>query len=139
MAGRTALSGGACIVAAAVSTTVVTSVRFESAHFLPHVPPEHKCRRMHGHSYRCEIHVEGPVDPHFGWVIDYGDIRVAFEPLRKQLDHHLLNEIPGLDNPTSEQIVEWIWRALAPSLPGLAKLVLHETDSSYVIYTGPAI
>jgi 6-pyruvoyltetrahydropterin/6-carboxytetrahydropterin synthase len=120
-----------------VSTTVVSLVRFESAHFLPHVPETHKCRRMHGHSYRCEVHVTGPVDPRLGWVIDYADIRAAFEPLRARLDHHLLNEIPGLDNPTSETIVAWIWRELSASLPGLSRLVLYETESSFVIYTGP--
>lgn len=120
-----------------MSTTVVSKVRFESAHFLPHVPPEHKCRRMHGHSYRCEIHVTGPVDPHFAWVLDYAEIRDAFEPLRKRLDHHVLNEIEGLGNPTSEAIAAWIWRELQPTLPGLSKLVLHETETSFVVYTGP--
>lgn len=120
-----------------MSTTVVTNVRFEAAHFLPHVPPDHKCRRMHGHSYRCEIHVTKPLDPALGWVTDYAVIRDAFEPLRQQLDHHVLNEIEGLDNPTSELIAAWIWKHLAPSLPGLSTVVLHETAASYVIYTGP--
>lgn len=120
-----------------MSTTVVTTVRFESAHFLPHVPPDHKCRRMHGHSYRCEVHVTGPVHEHMGWVADYADIRRAFEPIRKRIDHYLLNEIEGLDNPTSERIAAWIWRELAPGLPGLSKLVLHETEASFVVYTGP--
>ena len=120
-----------------MSTTVVSVVGFESAHFLPHVPEDHKCRRVHGHSYRCEIHVTGPVDEHLGWVIDYAEIRAAFEPLRRRLDHHLLNELDGLENPTSERIAAWIWRELAPQLPGLSRLVLHETHSSYVIYTGP--
>lgn len=120
-----------------MSTTVVSTVRFESAHFLPHVPPDHKCRRMHGHSYRCEIHVTGPVDEHLGWVADFAEIRRAFEPLRKRLDHNLLNEIEGLENPTGERIAAWIWRELAPSLPGLTKLVVYETESSFVIHTGP--
>jgi 6-pyruvoyltetrahydropterin/6-carboxytetrahydropterin synthase len=120
-----------------VSTTVVSTVRFESAHFLPHVPPDHKCRRMHGHSYRCEIHVTGPVDERLGWVADFAEIRRVFEPIRKRIDHHLLNEIEGLDNPTGEHIAAWIWRELAPSLPGLSRLVVYETESSFVIYTGP--
>jgi 6-pyruvoyltetrahydropterin/6-carboxytetrahydropterin synthase len=120
-----------------VSTTVVTHVRFEAAHFLPHVPPDHKCRRMHGHGYRCEIHVTRPVHASLGWVVDYAEIRAAFEPLRKQLDHHVINEIPGLENPTCELISAWIWRELQPALPGLSSIVLHETEASYVIYTGP--
>ena len=120
-----------------MSTTIVTQVRFEAAHFLPHVPEGHKCRRMHGHSYRCEIHVERPVDPHLGWVVDYAEVHAAFDPLLVQLDHHVLNEIQGLQNPTSELIAAWIWRTLEPSLPGLCRLVLHETDTASVIYTGP--
>lgn len=120
-----------------VSTTVVSTVRFESAHFLPHVPPDHKCRRVHGHSYRCEIHVTGPVDPQLGWVADFAEIRRAFEPIRKRIDHHLLNEIEGLENPTGERIAAWIWQELAPALPGLSRLVVYETESSFVIYTGP--
>jgi 6-pyruvoyltetrahydropterin/6-carboxytetrahydropterin synthase len=120
-----------------VSTTVVSTVRFESAHFLPHVPPDHKCRRMHGHSYRCEIHVTGPIDERLGWVADFAEIRRVFEPIRKRIDHHLLNEIDGLENPTGERIAAWIWGELAPSLPGLSRLVVYETESSFVIYTGP--
>ncbi len=92
---------------------------------------------MHGHSYRCEVHVTGPVDEHMGWVADYAEIRSAFEPIRKRLDHYLLNEIEGLENPTSERIAAWIWRELAPGLPALSKLVLHETEASFVVYTGP--
>jgi 6-pyruvoyltetrahydropterin/6-carboxytetrahydropterin synthase len=120
-----------------VSTTVVSTVRFESAHFLPHVPPDHKCRRMHGHSYRCEIHVTGPILEPQGWVVDFAEVRRAFEPLRKRLDHNLLNEIEGLDNPTGERIAAWIWAGLAPALPGLSRLVVYETESSFVVYTGP--
>lgn len=120
-----------------VSTTVVSTVRFESAHFLPHVPSDHKCRRVHGHSYRCEIHVTGPVDPQLGWVADFAEIRRAFEPIRRRIDHNLLNEIEGLENPTGERIAAWIWEELAPSLRGLTRLVVYETESSFVIYTGP--
>lgn len=120
-----------------MSTTVVTTVRFESAHFLPHVPPDHKCRRVHGHSYRCEIHVQGPVDGHMGWILDLDEISRAYEPLGKRLDHQLLNDIAGLENPTSERLAAWIWAELAPALPGLSRLVVYETQSSFVVYTGP--
>ena len=76
----------------------------EAAHRLPHVPAGHKCARLHGHSFRVEIHVSGPVDPHSGWVMDFADIKAAFQPLYEQLDHHYLNEVEGLDNPTSERL-----------------------------------
>ena len=89
----------------------------EAAHRLPHVPAGHKCARLHGHSFRVEIHVSGPVDPHSGWVMDFADIKAAFQPLYDQLDHHYLNEVDGLDNPTSERLAAWIWERLKPALP----------------------
>src|SRR5882724_7285123 len=93
---------------------------FEAAHRLPHVPHGHKCARLHGHSYRVTVHVEGPVEPDTGWVMDFGDLKTAFEPVRKQLDHYYLNEIEGLDNPTSEILAAWIWDRLTAGLPGLS-------------------
>lgn len=122
---------------AQVSTTIVCEVRFEAAHHLPHVPPQHKCRRLHGHSFRCEIHVEGPCDPHTGWVRDFADLRAAFAPLHAVLDHHYLNEVEGLQNPTSEVLARWIWDKMALGLPGLCAIVVHETCSARCIYTGP--
>lgn len=119
-----------------MSTTIVREIRFEAAHLLPNVPEGHKCRRLHGHSFRCEIHVSGDVDPGRGWVCDFDDLRAAFEPLRQELDHHYLNEIEGLDNPTSENLARWIWERLAPRLPGLAAIVIHETCTSRCVYTG---
>lgn len=107
---------------------------FESAHYLPHVPEGHKCARLHGHSYRVEVHVSGEVGATSGWVCDFGDLAEAFEPLRKQLDHHLLNEIPGLENPTSENLTRWIWERI--SLPGLTELRVSETDHSGCVYRG---
>ena len=82
--------------------------RFESAHFLPHVPEDHKCRRIHGHSFQVVVHVRGPVDPEKGWVVDYADVENAWAPLQAQLDHRLLNEVPGLENPTSEMLALWL-------------------------------
>lgn len=110
---------------------------FEAAHLLPRVPEGHKCRRLHGHSFRVEIHVAGPVDAELGWVMDFGDIKRAFDPIHSELDHHYLNEIPGLENPTSEAIAAWIWQRLAPALPGLAKVVVRETCTSGTEYEGP--
>ncbi len=109
---------------------------FEAAHSLPNTPEGHKCRRLHGHSFRVEVHVSGPVDAHRGWVIDFGDIKTAFKPLYERLDHYHLNEIEGLDNPTSENIARWIWSRLKPELPGLSKIVLAETCTAGCVYRG---
>ena len=108
---------------------------FEAAHMLPEVPEGHKCKRLHGHSFRAEIHVSGPVDEK-GWVMDFADIKEAWQPLHAVLDHHYLNEIEGLENPTSENIARWIWQRLKPDLPGLSKIVLHETCEAGCIYEG---
>jgi 6-pyruvoyltetrahydropterin/6-carboxytetrahydropterin synthase len=108
----------------------------ESAHRLPNVPAGHKCARLHGHSFRVEIHVSGPVDPQLGWVMDFADVKAAFDPLFRQLDHHYLNEVPGLENPTSEHLARWIWRELKPSLQLLSAVVVHETCTSGARYTG---
>lgn len=109
---------------------------FEAAHRLPNVPQGHKCGRLHGHSFTAEIHVVGEVDKVTGWIMDFADIKEAFEPLHKQLDHNFLNEIEGLSNPTSENLARWIWNHLAPNLPGLCKVVVRETCTSGCIYEG---
>jgi 6-pyruvoyltetrahydropterin/6-carboxytetrahydropterin synthase len=106
---------------------------FEAAHLLPFVPGGHKCGRLHGHSYRVEIHVAGPVDE-AGWVMDFGEIKAAFAPLHDRLDHRYLNEVDGLDNPTSENLARWIWDRLA--LP-LSAVMIRETCTSGCIYRGP--
>jgi 6-pyruvoyltetrahydropterin/6-carboxytetrahydropterin synthase len=111
--------------------------RFEAAHRLPNVPPGHRCARLHGHSFRVEIHICGEVDANIGWVRDFADIKKAFEPLYLQLDHYYLNEVPGLDNPTSEVLAQWIWEGLAPRLPGLSAVIVKETCTSGAIYKGP--
>ncbi|MDQ3032659.1 MAG: 6-carboxytetrahydropterin synthase QueD [Myxococcota bacterium] len=110
---------------------------FEAAHRLPNVPPEHKCARLHGHSYRARITVRGDVDPELGWVMDFDTIREAAEPVRRALDHYYLNEIEGLSNPTSEHVARWIWARLAPSLPGLCRVEVMETCTSGARYEGP--
>ena len=109
---------------------------FEAAHRLPNVPHDHKCFRLHGHSFRVEVHVSGPVGEQSGWVQDFADIKAAFAPLLKELDHNYLNEIDGLENPTSENLARWIWRKLAISLPGLSRIVTKETCNSGCVYTG---
>lgn len=108
----------------------------EAAHHLPNVPEGHKCRRLHGHSFRIEVHVAGPVDERAGWVLDFADIGSAFRPVFNQLDHYYLNEIEGLENPTSENLAKWIWQRLRPELPGLSKIVVQETCTAGCYYTG---
>ena len=108
----------------------------ESAHRLPNVPEGHKCARVHGHSFRVEIHVRGPLDPQLGWVMDFADVKAAFEPLFLQLDHRYLNDVPGLENPTSEHLARWIWQRLQPALPQLCAVVVHETCTSGARYAG---
>ena len=110
----------------------------ESAHRLPNVPAGHKCARVHGHSFRVEIHVSGPVDDYLGWVMDFADVKAAVDPLYRQLDHHYLNDVPGLENPTSENLAKWIWQQLKPALPQLSAVVVHETCTSGARYTGDA-
>lgn len=114
--------------------SLVKSFTFEAAHALPTFPPGHKCRRLHGHSFRVEVVVSGAVDPARGYLLDYGDIKQACEPVRQQLDHYYLNEIPGLENPTSEMIAAWIWARLKPALPLLSRVVVHETCESRCEY-----
>ncbi|NMN58345.1 6-pyruvoyltetrahydropterin/6-carboxytetrahydropterin synthase [Xanthobacter sp. SG618] len=108
---------------------------FEAAHFLPNVPETHRCRRMHGHSYRVDLALEGPVDPVTGFVVDFFDVENAFGPLLKQLDHYCLNDIAGLENPTAEIIAAWIWTRMKPLLPTLASVRVYETPMSYAEYS----
>ncbi len=109
---------------------------FEAAHLLPNVPPGHKCARLHGHSFHVRVTVEGPLGAESGWVMDFADIKAAYAPIHEQLDHRYLNEIPGLENPTSEVLAQWIWRALASALPGLSAIEVRETCTSGCIYRG---
>ena len=115
---------------------VFSEFTVEAAHHLPDVPPGHPCGELHGHSYRIAIHVSGPVPPETGWVVDYADIGRAFESSVRQIDHRVLNDVPGLDNPTSENLARWIWEQLRPQLPDLCKVVVWETSATGCIYTG---
>ncbi|MCB0550004.1 MAG: 6-carboxytetrahydropterin synthase QueD [Phaeodactylibacter sp.] len=109
---------------------------FDSAHFLPNVPEDHKCRRMHGHTYRLRLYVKGELDPTLGWVMDFADIKAAWKTIEDRLDHHCLNDIPGLENPTAEHIAAWIWEKLRPQLPLLHKLELWESPTAGVVFEG---
>ena len=110
---------------------------FEAAHDLPSFPQGHKCRRLHGHSFRVEVVVEGEMPPDRHHLIDYGDIRAVVDPVIDGLDHRYLNEVPGLENPTSERLAAWLWDRLAPALPLLSEIVVCETCTSRCEYRGP--
>jgi 6-pyruvoyltetrahydropterin/6-carboxytetrahydropterin synthase len=111
---------------------------FEAAHRLPRVPPDHKCARMHGHSYRVGITIEGETDPASGWLEDFGGITATVEPLlKRELDHRTLNDVPGLENPTAELLCAWLWERLAPHLPRLFAITVHETCTARCTYRGP--
>lgn len=115
---------------------LIKSFTFEAAHFLPTFPPEHKCRRMHGHSFRVDVAVEGEVPEERGYLVDYGDIQKAIDPVRDLVDHRCLNEVEGLDNPTSENLARWLWERFAPTLPGLAEITVQETCTARCRYRG---
>ena len=109
---------------------------FEAAHRLPNVPAGHKCARLHGHSFQVRVNVDGSVGSETGWVMDFAELKTAFAPVYDQLDHRYLNDIEGLENPTSENLARWIWRALASRLPGLSEIEVRETCSTGCIYRG---
>jgi 6-pyruvoyltetrahydropterin/6-carboxytetrahydropterin synthase len=115
---------------------ITQAFTFEAAHRLPNVPQTHRCYRMHGHSYRVELCLEGPVGRDTGFVIDFFDVEAAFDPLLRRLDHYCLNEIEGLENPTAENIAVWIWDRAKPVLPLLAKITVYETPQSWTEYEG---
>jgi 6-pyruvoyltetrahydropterin/6-carboxytetrahydropterin synthase len=115
---------------------LVKDFRFEAAHYLPNVPEGHKCRRMHGHSFRGEVAVRGPVDGHVGWLIDFADLKRAIDPIIARLDHYLLNEVEGLHNPTSESIAIWLWQRFEPLLPQLHRVTIEETCTTRCHYFG---
>lgn len=116
---------------------LVKEFHFEAAHRLPRVPPEHKCHRLHGHSYRVEVCAAGEVDAETGWLVDFGEIAARVEPLlRGELDHRVLNDVPGLENATSEVLCAWLWRRLQPLVPQLAAITVHETCTARCTYRG---
>ena len=115
---------------------IVQAFSFEAAHSLPNVPPGHRCQRLHGHSYRVELKLEGPLDAKTGFVTDFFDIEKAFAPLLARLDHQCLNEVEGLDNPTAENIAVWIWRRIKPTLPQLNAVTVRETQDCWAEYDG---
>jgi len=119
-----------------MKTTLTKTFQIEAAHRLPLLPKGHKCERMHGHSFRIEVAVSGECDPKLGWLIDYAEISGAFQPLFEQLDHHCLNDVAGLENPTSEMLAKWVWDRLKPKLPILSSVMVAETCTARAEYRG---
>jgi 6-pyruvoyltetrahydropterin/6-carboxytetrahydropterin synthase len=109
---------------------------FDSAHFLPKVPATHPCSQMHGHTYRLRVLLEGVPEETLGWILDFKELKGRVEGLLSQVDHHCLNQVDGLENPTCEQLIVWIWKGLKPLLPKLCRLELYETPTSGAIYEG---
>jgi 6-pyruvoyltetrahydropterin/6-carboxytetrahydropterin synthase len=109
---------------------------FDSAHFLPNLPDGHPCKELHGHTYHLTVFVEGEILKEKGWVLDFKDLKRAVKPVIEQIDHKLLNNIDGLQNPTSELMAIWLWNRIKPHLPELKRIELKETPTSGVIYEG---
>ncbi|MBT0727973.1 6-carboxytetrahydropterin synthase QueD [Rosenbergiella australiborealis] len=117
-------------------TTLFKEFQFEAAHLLPHVPEGHKCGRLHGHSFLVRLEIMGEIDANTGWVMDFAELKAAFKPLYERLDHHYLNDIPGLENPTSEVLAVWIWQQMKPLLPLLSAVMIKETCTAGCTYRG---
>ncbi len=115
-------------------TRIAKSFSFDAAHRLTRVPPGHPCGRMHGHTYTVTLALEGEPGVESGWLVDFGEIRARFEPLRQQLDHACLNDLQGLENPTAELLARWLFERLAPGLPGLVEVTVQETPTSWASY-----
>ena len=109
---------------------------FDSAHFLPNVPDGHKCKQMHGHTYRLRVVLKGETDAHLGWIMDFKELKDAVAPVIDKLDHKLINDIRDLENPTAENITVWIWKQIRPLLPQLSRIELYETPTTGVIFDG---
>ncbi|HOX26604.1 MAG TPA: 6-carboxytetrahydropterin synthase QueD [Candidatus Krumholzibacteria bacterium] len=117
-----------------MTVRITKAFTFDAAHLLPNVPAGHKCGRLHGHSYRVTLGLEGPLDPQLGWVQDYGEVAAAFRPLRERFDHACLNEIPGLENPTAELLAVYVYRELKPVLPTLVDVTVCESPTTEAVY-----
>ena len=119
-----------------MNVRLVKEYRFEAAHKLPNVPEGHKCRRLHGHSFKVELSVKGPVDDKTGWFIDFGDLDAIWQPIYDALDHRYLNEVAGLENPTSELLARWLWDRIKPRLPELSRVTVFETCDARCEFEG---
>jgi 6-pyruvoyltetrahydropterin/6-carboxytetrahydropterin synthase len=118
--------------------TIFKQFSFDSAHFLPCVPEGHKCKQIHGHTYQLTIFMDGPIHTELAWVADFADVKQVVSPIVDMVDHKLLNEVPGLENPTCELLAVWLWNKIKALVPQLSKIELWETPTSGVVYEGKA-
>src|SRR5262245_22653904 len=109
---------------------------FDAAHYLPMLPEGHKCNEMHGHTYHLKVYIKGNLNPTPGWVMDFKEMKNKINTVIDEVDHKTLNKLPGLENPTAENIILWFWQKLKPLLPDLSRIELKETASTGVIYSG---
>ncbi len=116
--------------------TIFKKFTFDAAHFLPNVPETHKCRSIHGHTYTLIMYIDGQPDAELGWVMDFAEIKRTVEPIINMVDHKLINNVPGLENPTCELMAVWLWNKIKEGIPMLSKIELHETPTSGVVYDG---
>jgi 6-pyruvoyltetrahydropterin/6-carboxytetrahydropterin synthase len=115
---------------------LIKTFRFEAAHALPSLPEGHRCRRMHGHSYRVDVHIVGRVQEGVGWVMDFADLKRTVQPVIDRLDHRDLGEVEGLTSSTSEMLAKYIWDHVRPDLPALSAVTVWESDTSRCVYRG---
>jgi 6-pyruvoyltetrahydropterin/6-carboxytetrahydropterin synthase len=109
--------------------------RFEAAHRLPHVPEGHQCGRMHGHGFEVIVHVDQSLAG-ADMGIDFDRMAAHWAPLQRELHHACLNDIPGLENPTSELLCRWLWQKLKPDLPALSWITVYETATAGCHFDG---
>jgi 6-pyruvoyltetrahydropterin/6-carboxytetrahydropterin synthase len=114
---------------------IFKELTFDAAHFLPQLPDGHKCKDLHGHTYRLKIWIEGNINE-IGWVMDFSEMKKTLQTVIDMVDHKVLNNVEGLLNPTCELTAVWLWKKLKPVMPLLKKIELHETPTSGVIYEG---
>ncbi len=119
-----------------MATELFREFTLEAGRQLPNLPAGHPCSRMHGHTFRIQVFIGGEIQPRSGWIMDFAELDTKIHAIREILDHQVLNGIPGLENPTTELLAQWIWQRLKPELPGLTRIVIQENPYSGCIYTG---
>lgn len=119
-----------------MAMTLFREFTVEAGRYLPHLPAHHPCAHMHGHTFIIQVHVTGETRPDTGWVMDFAELDRLLQDVRRSLDHKVLNEVDGLENPTTEQMARWIWQRLHDRLPGLSRVEIRENPYSGCSYTG---
>ena len=116
-----------------MTTRIFFEDTFDSAHWLPNVPVDHKCRNLHGHTYRVRVEIQGIIGLHTGWVIDHAEVKAIWEPIKRTIDHKCLNEIDDIQNSTCELLAQWIWNKLKDAGLNLKRLEVRETEHCGVV------